>query len=245
MILETIKKIRQEEPKKQVYGSPRLTQELCAQGIQCGKNRVAEIMKDNGIKAKTRKKFKQTTDSRHNQPIAPDLLNRNFTASTPDQAYVTDITYIRTMEGWLYLAVVIDLFSRMVVGWAMSQRINAQLVIQALNMAILLRKPKEGLIVHSDKGSQYACCDYREVLAKNGFKQSMGSTGDCFDNAVAESFFHTMKTEWVFFENYQTRSQARTSLFDYIETFYNRERRHSTINYLSPWSYEQQFAMAA
>jgi len=245
MILEVIKKLRQEQPKKQVYGSPRLTRELCGQGIQCGKNRVAGIMKANGIKAKTKKKFKRTTDSQHNQPIAPDLLDRDFTASVPDQAYVTDITYIRTLEGWLYLAVVIDLFSRMVVGWAMSLRINAQMVIQALNMAILLRKPKEGLIVHSDKGSQYACYDYRMLLTRNGFKQSMGSTGDCFDNAVAESFFHTMKTEWVFFENYKTRSQAKTSLFDYIETFYNRERRHSTLNYLSPWNYEQQFAMAA
>ena len=244
-ILKAIKEIRRKEPKKQVYGSPRLTRELCAQGIRCGKNRVAGIMKNNGIKAKTKKKFKRTTDSQHKQPIATDLLKREFTASAPDRAYVADITYIWTMEGWLYLAVVLDLFSRRVVGWAMSPRINTDLVMEALNMAVLSRKPGEGLIVHSDKGSQYASYDYRQLLSKHGFKQSMGSTGDCYDNAVMESFFHTMKTEWVFFEKYQTRSQAKTSLFDYVETFYNRERRHSALNYLSPLSYEQKFAMAA
>ena len=245
VILEAINTVRRKQPKKKVYGSPRLTKELCDLGIRCGKNRVAGIMKDNGIKAKTKKKFKRTTDSQHKHPIASDLLGRDFTASAPDQVYVTDITYIWTMEGWLYLAVVLDLFSRMVVGWAMSARITSDLVVEALNMAIFSRKPGKGLIVHSDKGSQYASYDYRALLLKHGFRQSMGSTGDCYDNAVMESFFHTMKTEWVFFEKYQTRSQAKTSLFDYIETFYNRERRHSTLNYLSPLGYEQKFAMAA
>ena len=245
MILEAIKNLRREQPKKQVYGSPRLTRELCEQGIRCGKNRVAGIMKDNDIKAKTKKKFKQTTDSQHKDPIASDLLGRDFTASAPNKAYVTDITYIWTMEGWLYLAVVLDLFSRMVVGWTVSRRITKDLVIDALNMAIFLRKPGKGLIVHSDKGSQYASHDYRALLLKHGFRQSMGSVGDCYDNAVAESFFHTMKTEWVFFEKYQTRSQAKTSLFDYVETFYNRERRHSTINYLSPLNYEKKISMVA
>lgn len=244
VILEAIMTIRQEQPKKEVYGSPRLTVELCDLGIRCGKNRVANIMKDNGIKAKTRKKFKRTTDSQHNNPIASDLLKRDFTASAPDKAYVTDITYIWTMEGWLYLAVVLDLFSRMVVGWAMSARIDTSLVIAALNMAVLLRRPEKGLIVHSDKGSQYTSYDYRMLLENQGFSQSMGNAGDCYDNAVMESFFHTMKTEWVFFEKYQTRSQAKTSLFDYVETFYNRERRHSTLNYLSPWNYEKKFSMA-
>lgn len=245
VILKAIKNLREEQPKKQVYGSPRLMRELWELGIQCGKNRVASIMKDNGIKAKTKKKFKRTTDFQHKNPIAPDLLGRKFTASAPNKAYVTDITYIWTMEGWLYLAVVLDLFSRMVVGWAMSMRINTDLVVEALNMAVSSRKPGKGLIVHSDKGSQYASYDYRMLFSKHGFRQSMGSTGDCYDNAVMESFFHTMKTEWVFFEKYQTRSQAKTSLFDYVETFYNRERRHSTINYLSPWNYEQKFSMAA
>jgi len=245
VILEAIKAVREEQPKKEVYGSPRLTRELRDRGVQCGKNRVARIMKDNGIKAKTKKKFKRTTDSQHKQPIASDLVGREFTASAPDRIYVTDITYIWTMEGWLYLAVVLDLFSRMVVGWAMSMKINSDLVIDALNMAILSRKPEKGLIAHSDKGSQYASYDYRMLLLKHGFKQSMGSTGDCYDNAVMESFFHTMKTEWVFFEKYQSRSQAKNSIFDYVETFYNRERRHSTLNYLSPWNYEQKFSMAA
>jgi transposase InsO family protein len=244
-ILKAIKALRQAQPKKQVYGSPRLTKELCAQGFRCSRNRVANIMKTNGIRAKTRKKFKRTTDSLHKQPIATDLLGREFSASAPDQAYVTDITYVWTAEGWLYLAIVLDLFSRMIVGWAMSMRINADLVIDALEMAVKLRKPEKGLIVHSDKGSQYASGDYRHLLSKHGFRQSMGSAGDCYDNAVAESFFHTMKTEWVFFEHYQTRFQARTSIFDYVETFYNRERRHSTLNYLSPLAYEQKFAMVA
>jgi putative transposase len=244
-LLKAIKEIRRQEPKKLVYGSPRLTRELCEQGLRCGKNRVAGIMKSNGIKAKTKKKFKRTTTSQHKQPIAADLLEREFTASAPDKAYVTDITYIWTMEGWLYLAVVLDLFSRMVVGWAMSQWINSSLVSEALIMAIRSRRPGKGLIVHSDKGAQYASYDYRRLLSQHGFRQSMGNAGDCYDNAVAESFFHTMKTEWVFFEKYQTRSQAKTSIFDYIETFYNRERRHSTLNYMSPLSYEQKFAMAA
>jgi transposase InsO family protein len=245
MILEAIKTLRREQPKKQVYGSPRLTRELCDQGIRCGKNRVASIMRNGGIRAKTKKKFRRTTDSRHNEALAPDLLERDFTVSAPDKAYVTDITYIWTMEGWMYLAVVLDLFSRMVVGWAMSMRITSELVIEALNAAISSRKPEKGLIVHSDRGSQYASYDYRLLLATHEFRQSMGGTGDCYDNAVMESFFHTMKTEWVFFENYRTRAQSKTSIFDYVETFYNRERRHSTLNYLSPRAYEQKYAMAA
>jgi putative transposase len=245
VIREAIETLRREQPKKQVYGSPRLTRELCDQGIRCGKNRVAGIMRDNNIRAKTKKKFRRTTDSRHNEVLAPDLLEREFTVSAPDKVYVTDITYIWTMEGWMYLAVVLDLFSRLVVGWAMSMRITSELVVEALNAAISSRKPEKGLIVHSDRGSQYASYDYRMLLAKHGFRQSMGGTGDCYDNAVMESFFHTLKTEWVFFEKYQTRSQAKTSLFDYVETFYNRERRHSTLNYLSPLGYEQKYAMAA
>lgn len=242
MILKTIKEIRDKQPKKQVYGSPRLTIELRELGIPCNKNRVANIMHDNGIYAKTKKKFKRTTDSQHGEDVAPDLLEREFTVEAPDKVYVTDITYIRTLEGWAYLAVVLDLFSRMVVGWAISARITSELVINALNMAILSRKPAKGLIVHSDKGVQYASYDYRTFLEKYEFRQSMGSTGDCYDNAVVESFFHTIKTEWVFFENYLTRAQAKTSIFDYVETFYNRERRHSTLNNLSPLAYEKQYA---
>jgi transposase InsO family protein len=244
-ILEAIKTVRKEYPKKEVYGAPRLVKELEEMGLSCGKNRVARIMQRNGIRAKTKKKFKQTTDSQHKHPTATNLLAGNFKIDAPDKVYVADITYIWTTEGWLYLAVVLDLFSRMVVGWAVSARITRELAIEALNKAILLRRPGKGLIAHSDKGSQYASCDYRILLTRYGFRQSMSGKGNCYDNAVVESFFHTMKTEWVFFEKYQTRSQAKTSLFDYIETFYNRERRHSTLNYMSPSNYEREFAMAA
>jgi transposase InsO family protein len=244
-ILDAIKEIRAKEPKKMVYGSPRMKKEMNERGFSCGKNRVARIMSKNGIKAKTVKKFKQTTDSNHKLPIAPNLLARDFYVDAPDKVYVMDITYIWTAEGWLYLAIVLDLFSRMLVGWAMSARITGDLVIEALNRAILSRNPRAGLIAHSDKGSQYACYEYRELLNKHGFIQSMSGKGNCYDNAVAESFFHTLKTEWVFFERYQTRAQARTSIFDYIETFYNRERRHSYLGDVSPLNYERTFAMAA
>jgi len=245
MLLKAIKDIREREPKKQVYGSPRLTVELNDMGLPCGKNRIARIMSDNNIRAKTKKKFKQTTDSQHKYPTAPNLLAGEFKVNAPDKVYVTDITYIWTMEGWMYLAVVLDLFSRMVVGWAMNSRMTRELAIEALNRAISLRNPGKGLIVHSDKGSQYASHDYRALLARHGFRQSMSGKGNCYDNAVAESFFHSMKTEWVFFEKYQTRAQARTSVFDYIETFYNRERRHSTLGQISPWNYERKYSRVA
>lgn len=244
-ILEAIRVVRKEQPKKAVYGAPRMAKEMNDLGLPCGKNRVARIMSKNDIGAKTKKKFKRTTDSQHKNPVAPNLLAGDPVVNRPDMVYVTDITYIWTMEGWLYLAVVLDLFSRMVVGWAVSMRITRDLVIEALNKAILSRKPGKGLIVHSDKGSQYASYDFRALLAKYGFRQSMSGKGNCYDNAVAESFFHTMKTEWVFFEKYQTRAQAKTSIFDYIETFYNRERRHSKLEYMSPSNYEREFAMAA
>ena len=241
MILEKIKSIRKKHPKKEVYGAPRLAKELNSMGVSCGKNRIGRIMKNNGIRAKVKKKFKQTTDSQHKHPIAPNLLAGNFMVNAPDKVYVTDITYIWTMEGWMYLAVVLDLFSRMVVGWAMSERIKKELVIKSLNNAIASRNPGKGLIVHSDKGSQYASHDFRALLKRYGFIQSMSGKGNCYDNAVMESFFHTMKTEWIFFEKYQTRTQAKTSIFDYIETFYNRERRHSYLGYISPWDYEKKY----
>lgn len=244
-ILDTIKEIRAKEPKKMVYGSPRLTKEMNERGFLCGKNRVARIMRKNGIKAKTVKKFKRTTDSNHRLPISPNLLDGHFSVDAPDKVYVTDITYIWTEEGWLYLAMVLDLFSRMIVGWAVSARITSELVIEALNKAIRARKPAKGLIAHSDKGSQYASQDYRALLNEHGFIQSMSGKGNCYDNAVAESFFHSMKTEWVFFEKYQTRARAKTSIFDYIETFYNRERRHSYLDDVSPLEYERSFAMSA
>ena len=237
--MEAIKDIRKEQPKKRVYGSPRMVVELNDKGLPCGRNRVARIMKNNGVKARIKRKFKQTTVSCHDNPVAPNLLDQKFDSDAPDKVYAADITFIWTTEGWLYLAIVLDLFSRMVIGWTVSSRITNDLVADALNKAISSRKPKKGLIVHSDRGSQYTGYEYRKLLAKHGFIQSMSGAGNCYDNAVAESFFHTIKTESVSFEKYQTRAQAKTSLFDYIELFYNRERRHSKLGYLSPWNYEQ------
>ena len=245
MILNRIIEIRKKQPKKLVYGSPRLQVELNEEGIECGKNRVAKIMKNNNIKSISHKKFKVTTNSDHDNPISPNLLEQRLQVKEPNKVYVTDITYITTREGWLYLAVVLDLYSRRVVGWEVSDRINNNLVIKALDNAITFRKPKKGLIVHSDRGSQYASHDFRKYLSINKFKQSMSGKGNCYDNAAMESFFHSLKTEWVYFEDYQSRSEARKSLFDYIEVFYNRERRHSSIEYVSPSKFEQNFRKVA
>lgn len=228
------------ENNRQVYGSPRITAELREMGFACGKNRVARIMRENGIVAKGKKKFKVTTDSKHNLPVAPNLLNQNFTVSTPDTVWVSDITYIWTNEGWLYLATVLDLYSRRIVGWSMSERIKRQLVIDAMNQAINRRNPCPGLICHSDRGSQYASNDYQALLEKNGFVCSMSKKGDCFDNACAETFFGTLKTELVYLEKFKTRKEARGKIFDYIEVFYNRFRKHSTLGYKSPAEFEMQ-----
>ena len=226
------------EKSRRTYGSPRILAALKAKGYWCGKNRVARLMKSKGIAAKTKRKFKATTNSKHNLPVAPNLLEQNFSVDAPNKVWVSDITYIWTNEGWLYLATVIDLYSRMVVGWAMSARIDRELVIRALNAAIEQRAPKPGIIFHSDRGVQFCSNDFRVLLEMNGFKQSMSRKGNCYDNAVAESFFHSLKTELIFFENYATRASARSSIFDYVEIFYNRERRHSTIGYLTPVAFE-------
>jgi transposase InsO family protein len=244
-ILETIKAIRQSEPKKEVYGALRMLKDLKAKGFYCGKNRIAAIMRKNGIRSKIKRKFKRTTDSEHSHPVAPNILQQRFSVDAPNKAYVTDITYIWTAEGWLYLAVVLDLFSRMVVGWFTSSRINKELVREALQRAIKERKPQRGLIVHSDRGSQYASHEYRTFLNKRGYMQSMSGSGNCYDNAVMESFFHSLKVEHIFFEKYATRAEAKTSIFDYIETFYNRVRRHSHLNYEAPLLFEQNYVKAA
>ena len=220
------------------YGSPRITEELNAQGIPCSKNRVARRMRKNGIVAKTKRRFKVTTKSKHTHPIAENKLNQNFSAKGQNQVWVSDITYLWTREGWLYLAVVLDLFSRKIVGWSMSQSLGQEIVLQALSHALQRRHPAPGLIFHSDQGVQYACRAMRRLLAKHGITQSMSGKGNCYDNAVAESFFHTLKTELVYFEDYQTRAEARGSIFEYIEVFYNRERRHSALSYLSPMHFE-------
>lgn len=201
-------------------------------------------MKENGIEAKHKKKFKTTTDSNHNLPVAKNHLKRNFKVNKPNQTWVSDISYVHTDEGWLYLAVFIDLYSRKVVGWSMSERIKADLVVDAFRMALFRQKQKAPKVVHSDRGSQYASEIFRKELKAHRCKQSMSRKGDCWDNAVAESFFGTLKTELIYHEKFKTREQARLSIFDYIEVFYNRQRLHSYLNYLSPEKFEESMKAA-
>jgi transposase InsO family protein len=226
------------------YGSPRITEDLQTNGTKCSENRVARLMRVNGIVAKTVKKFKATTSSKHNLPVAENLLNQNFVAEKPNIVWVSDITYVWTLEGWLYLAVILDLYSRQVVGWAMSDRLTSDFAIKALYQAIGRRRLPSGCIFHSDRGVQYASVDFRNVLKAQGFIQSMSRRGNCYDNAVAESFFHTLKIEHVYDYRYETRTEAIQSIFEYIEMFYNRQRRHSALGYRSPVSFELE-AMAA
>lgn len=220
------------------YGSPRITKELNYSGIPCGENRVEKLMRENNIRAKRSKKFKATTNSKHNYPVADNLLNRQFEVDSPNSVWVSDITYIWTTEGWLYLAGVIDLHSRMVIGWSMSKRMTEQLTLDALNHAIDRRQPSEGLLHHSDRGSQYASKNYQKLLKENKIICSMSRKGNCWDNAVMESFFATLKTELVYYENFITRKDAKSKIFDYIELFYNRNRRHSSLDYKSPAQFE-------
>lgn len=221
------------------YGSPRITTDIRERGHICGKNRIARLMRLNGIAARTKRRFKATTNSKHSLPVAPNLLQRQFAASEPDKAWVSDITYVWTEAGWLYLATMLDLFSRKIVGWAMGDRITAELVIAAFNQAVWRRKPARGLLLHSDRGSQYASEAFRRALTEHGMIQSMSAKGECYDNAVAESFFHTLKTEYVYFEKFKTRAEAQIEIFEYIEVFYNRIRRHSTLGNISPQAFEQ------
>ena len=228
------------DSKKGRYGSPKITQELQDRGRKVDKNRVARRMRKAGLRSKIRRKYRVTTDSKHHFPVAPNLLERNFTAAVPDKVWVSDITYLATRTGWLYLTVIIDLFSRMVVGWALSSSLSHEMVVTALKRAIKNRRPGKGLIFHSDRGVQYACTDFRKELGKHGFVQSMSRKGNCWDNAVAESFFGVMKTELVYHERYEGHQDTLHSIFEYIEVFYNRERKHSTIGYLTPVEYEKQ-----
>jgi transposase InsO family protein len=223
---------------RQTYGSPRVTVELKESGLACGENRVARLMRNNGISAKRQRKFRVTTNSKHNYPVAPNLLNRQFEVSRPNAVWVSDITYIWTSNGWLYLAGVVDLHSRMVVGWSMGHRITEQLTLDALNHALTRRQPSSGLLHHSDRGSQYAANKYQTTLKNNGLVPSMSRKGDCWDNAVMESFFATLKTELIYREIFVTREDAKSKIFDYIEMFYNRKRRHSTLGYKSPVEFE-------
>lgn len=236
-LLEEIRAIH--ERVKGRYGSPRIHAELKADNHGCCVNTVAEVMRQAGIRAKTARKFRHTTDSNHDRPVALNVLGREFTVGGPNQAWVADITYIRTRQGWLYLAVVEDLYSRMIVGWSMDSTMTSRLVVDALEMAIKRRLPGEELLAHSDRGSQYASEHYQQLLGKHGIECSMSEVGQCWDNAPAESFFASLKKELVHDEDYQTRTEAIASIFEYIEVFYNRQRRHSTLGYVSPAEYEQ------
>lgn len=223
-------------------GSPGLTLDLHDQGLSCNRKTVAASLKRQGLRAKAAKKFKATTNSKHDLPVAPNLLQQDFTAPAPNRKWVSDITYLWTDEGWLYLAVVIDLFSRMVVGWAMAERMTSDLVCNALQMALWRRRMPKGVIVHSDRGSQYCSARYQTLLEQHHLVCSMSAKGNCYDNACAESFFHTMKVEVVHGERFLTRDQMRRTVFEYIEVDYNRSRRHSANGYVSPEALEAKLA---
>ena len=236
MLLTDIRRVYADNDRR--YGSPRLYREL-RKTVSCGKERIERLMRDNGIKAKHAKKFKVTTDSNHNLPVAPNVLAGRFEWERPNQAWVGDMTYIPTDEGWLYLAVLIDLFSRRIVGWAMDKRITRHLPLRALHMAVQRRGPSKGLIHHTDQGSQYASDDYRKALTSYGMICSMSARGRCYDNAVAESFFHTLKVELVHDRRFASREQAMSAIFNFMEVYYNTRRMHSVLDYVSPAEYER------
>ena len=230
---------------RECYGSRRIQDDLRDDGDAVSKARVLRLMKQEGLCNRHVKKFKATTDSNHDFAISPNLLQREVTVNQPDRVYVSDITYIWTSQGWLYLAVTIDLFSRLVVGWSLSNRMFASLVTDAFNMAIRKRSPAPGLIHHSDRGVQYTSDAFQKILSVKGYRGSMSRRGDCWDNAVAESFFKTLKAELIYHCRYQTRDKARLEIFDYIEVYYNRQRKHSTNGYFSPVNYEKKWLKAA
>lgn len=224
---------------RQRAGSIRITKKLQSDGEIVGRNRVARIMRINGMRARGRKKFKATTNSNHKLPVAPNLLEQNFEAARPNEKWVSDITYIWTEEGWLYLAVVLDLYSRAVVGWSLSNRMTAALVMDALKMALWRRKMPCGVIVHSDRGSQYCSHDYQKLLSDHGLTCSMSKRGDCYDNAVMESWNGSLKVEAIHGEKFKTRDEAKKHVFEYIEVYYNRMRLHSRLGYKSPFMFEE------
>lgn len=230
---------------KQTYGSPRICRGLSKQGIRCSENRVAPLMRAHGIRAKQAKRFKATTDSRHDLPVAENILDRQFEPEAPNQAWAADITYVWTGQGWLYLAVVMDLFSRRIVGFSMGSSLARALVIEALTMALGRRRVGQGLLHHSDQGSQYASGEFQHKLVVAGIICSMSRRGNCWDNAPVESFFSTLKGELVHHRRYRTRAEAQSDIFEYIEVWYNRKRLHSSLGYRSPAEYEAQRAHQA
>ena len=243
-LIEKIKTAHQQSRRN--YGSPRIAIELRAQGESCGRHRVARLMRNEGIRAKTNRQFKGITTTRRDQshPVTENLLQQNFVAERPNVVWTSDITYLWTAEGWLYLAVILDVCSRQIVGYALSHRLTTDIVLTALRRALAWRTPEPGMMLHSDRGSQYTSADFQQLLAVSGIRSSMSASGNCYDNAITESFFHTLKTEHVYFEHFENQRSAEQSLFDYIEIFYNRQRRHSAIKYLSPVQFEQQLIMS-
>lgn len=220
------------------YGSPRVHAELRERGRRIARKRVARLMRVAGLRARAHRRFRCTTDSQHGMAIKGNLLARHFAVSAPNTGWVSDITYLWTLEGWLYLAIVLDLFSRRVVGWSLSKRLERKLALDALGMALAERQPASGMLHHSDRGSQYASQEYQQLLAHHGILSSMSGTGNCWDNAVAESFFATLKLELVYQTQWRTRAEARSAVFEYLELFYNRQRRHSALGYLCPNEFE-------
>jgi putative transposase len=236
-LLRKIKQVHQEN--RELYGSPRVHRALLIDGQSVSRNTVAKLMRQEKIRARTKRRFvPRTTDSTHQQPVARNLLDRNFTAERPDRKWVADITYVPTQEGWLYVAAVLDLFSRRIVGWSMADHMQTDLVSDALQMALQQRSPAAGLLHHSDRGVQYASDGYQHLLANNSIQVSMSGKADCWDNAVMESFWATLKTELIHQHQYATRQEAKLSIFEYIEVFYNRKRLHSSIDYVSPEAFE-------
>lgn len=238
ILTEKIKDIFDDENSR--VGAKRITKRLRLEGTHVSRHRVARIMRKNGWRAKAARKFKATTNSNHKLPVAPNLLQQNFSAGRPNEKWVSDITYVWTEEGWLYLAVVMDLYSRMVVGWSMHERMTSKLVIDALQMAIWRRKMPRGVIIHSDRGSQYCSYEYQKLLVDNGFICSMSKRGDCYDNASMESWNHSFKIEAIHGEKFLTRADAKNHVFEYIDIYYNRKRLHSGLGYLSPVYFEAQ-----
>ena len=242
LLLTHIEAIHRE--RREAYGTVKTWRELRARGVPCGRNRVGRLRKHAGIEAKRKRRFRVSTQSRHSFPIAANVLARRFAVDQPNRVWVGDITFIPTQAGWLYLAVLLDLYARRVVGWAMSHYIDSNLVTEALRMALARRRPSPGLIHHSDQGRQYAAETYRQQLSAHGIEPSMSRKGDCFDNACAESFISTLKNELVHHVQFKTREEARTAIFEYIEVFYNRQRLHQTLGYLSPAEFEQRADVA-
>jgi len=220
------------------YCFPRIYAAIRKEGLKINKKKIARLMRINKIRAKTKRKFKVTTVQNTKAQASENILKGNFFSKKENRIWTSDITYVSTKEGWLYLAVVMDIYSRKIVGWSIQSSLSAELVVKALMMAILHRNPEQGIIFHSDRGSQYTSYTVREMLKSYKITQSMSSTGNCYDNAITESFFHTLKTELIFWNNYQTRDEAKSSIFKYIEIFYNRQRLHSALNYLSPVEFE-------